>query len=216
MSESRDAYHHGDLRNALVTAAARLVEEAGPAGFSLREAAREVGVSANAAYRHFDDKSALMAAVAGEGFARLTRRMKRAMEHAAEGRGARPAVARFRAAGRAYVEFAAAHPKLFRLMFGECGASGLRTTEGGPGDETPWTLLGASLDALVAEGVMSPTERPGAELKAWCVVHGFASLALDGHAAVGAGRARASALEALLDFAVQGLVGRMPERASRR
>lgn len=64
----RDGYHHGDLRNALVASAVRLIETSGTSSFSLREAAREVGVSANAAYRHFDDKSALMTAVAAFGF----------------------------------------------------------------------------------------------------------------------------------------------------
>jgi AcrR family transcriptional regulator len=53
MSRSRDSYHHGDLRNALISSAVRLIEQRGEASFSLREAARDVGVSANAAYRHF-------------------------------------------------------------------------------------------------------------------------------------------------------------------
>jgi AcrR family transcriptional regulator len=65
------AYHHGDLRNALVAAAVQLVERGGEASFSLREAAREVEVSPNAAYRHFDDKSALMTAAAAEGSDKL-------------------------------------------------------------------------------------------------------------------------------------------------
>jgi AcrR family transcriptional regulator len=82
MTQARDAYHHGDLRNALVASAVRLIEASGPGAFSLREAAREVGVSANAAYRHFDDKSALITAVAADGFARLAERMRRAMASA--------------------------------------------------------------------------------------------------------------------------------------
>jgi AcrR family transcriptional regulator len=100
-----------------VASAVRLIETSGTSSFSLREAAREVGVSANAAYRHFDDKSALMTAVTAFGFRQLATQMVGAMASAAGGRAKRPAsVARFKAVGRAYVEFAVAHPELFRVM----------------------------------------------------------------------------------------------------
>ena len=56
-------FHHGDLRNTLLAIARRLVQQHGPEGFSLREAAREAGVSPNAAYRHFTDKAALFVEV---------------------------------------------------------------------------------------------------------------------------------------------------------
>ena len=64
-------FHHGDLRNALITAAKELIERKGSQAFALREAARNVGVSANAAYNHFEDKDALLRAVASSGFAEL-------------------------------------------------------------------------------------------------------------------------------------------------
>jgi AcrR family transcriptional regulator len=208
MRQSRDAYHHGDLRNALVTSAVRLIEAGGPSAFSLREAAREVGVSANAAYRHFDDKSALMTAVAANGFERLAKRMRRAMDSATTRRGAGPAsVARFEAVGRAYVEFAIEHPEIFRVMFGESGAACRREEPGENATDTPWTLLGRALDALLADGFLSPERRVGAELKAWTVVHGFASLSLDGLADTPTRRERAAALDSLLRFAVIGLCG---------
>jgi len=207
MSQARDAYHHGDLRNALVASAARLIEASGPQAFSLREAAREVGVSANAAYRHFDDKSALMSAVAADGHARLAMKMRRAMDATTAGRSGARAVARFQAVGRAYVEFAIEHPSIFRVMFGEWGAARRSAKPAETPAETPWTLLGESLDALVHEGVLPAERRPGAELKAWTVVHGFASLTLDGLAAAPTRRERAAMLESLLDFAVLGLCG---------
>lgn len=208
MTQVRGAYHHGDLRNALVASAVRLIEAGGPSAFSLREAAREVGVSANAAYRHFDDKSALITAVAADGFARLAERMRRAMASASAGQGDEPAsIARFKAAGGAYVGFAADHPEIFRVMFGECGATCRSAEPENPEAETPWTLLGKSLDALVADGVLRPERRAGAELKAWTVVHGFASLSLDGLAAAPTQREREAALDALLDFTVVGLCG---------
>ena len=79
MPRPRAPYHHGDLRNALVAAAAQMVERDGEERFSLREAARSVGVTANAAYRHFADRSALLTAVAASGFEELSRRMGAAM-----------------------------------------------------------------------------------------------------------------------------------------
>ena len=206
MSQTREAYHHGDLRNALVASAVRLIEQGGEAAFSLREAARDVGVSANAAYRHFDDKSALLTAAAAGGLEQLASRMLKAMDRAAESGGnERPAIARFKAVGRAYVEFALAHPELFRLMFSGSGVACLATSAAGLTTPKPWDLLGRALDALVADGLLPAGRREGAELKAWSVVHGFAALALAGHAAVPTGQQRHAALESALEFAVQGL-----------
>jgi AcrR family transcriptional regulator len=95
-------YHHGDLRTAVLAAAGRLIEREGLASLSVREAARRAGVSHNAPYRHFPDRSALLAALAAEGFAQLGA----ALENRAG-----------RELGEAYVRFALAHPQRFRLMF---------------------------------------------------------------------------------------------------
>jgi AcrR family transcriptional regulator len=217
MTQLRDAYHHGDLRNALVASAVRLIETGGSGGFSLREAAREVGVSANAAYRHFDTKSALITAVAADGFARLAERIRRAMASASTGQGDEPAsIARFKAACCAYVAFAADHREIYRVMFGECGVACVGATPGHDEAETPWTLLGRALDALVAEGFLSPERRQGAELTVWTVVHGFASLSLDNLAAATTPQERMASLASLLDFTVRGLCARTPVWGSAR
>ena len=206
MPPRKQAYHHGDLRNALVAAAVELIERNGHEGFSLREAAREVGVSANAAYRHFEDRSALLTAVARNGFDQLSRGMQRAM-------GAElSAVARLKAVGRAYVEFALEHPDLFSVMFSAHGVPQMVSPrKGGQGDESPspYELLGRVLDELVVEGVLPPASRVGAELKAWSAVHGFARLVLDGAAHVPTGAARNAALASVLDFIVLGFCGEL-------
>jgi hypothetical protein len=93
-SDTRKAYHHGDLRDALIGAALEILEEGGLAALSLREAARRAGVSAMAPYRHFADKEALLADVHPDPREALI------------------------AQGVAYVDFACANPALFRLMFG--------------------------------------------------------------------------------------------------
>jgi AcrR family transcriptional regulator len=163
MGQTRAAYHHGNLRNALIASAVRLIEQGGEATFSLREAARDVGVSANAAYRHFDDKSALLTAAAAGGLEQLASRMLKAMDRAAESGGnERPAIARFKAVGRAYVEFALAHPELFRLMFSGSGVACLAAGAAGLATPAPWELLSRALDALVADGLL-PARTQGVE-----------------------------------------------------
>jgi AcrR family transcriptional regulator len=102
-------YHHGDLRAALVKAAATAIERGGHEHLSLRELAESLGVSRAAPYRHFADRRALLAAVAADGFERLT-----AIHRDAVGKTPQ---ARLAAAGRGYLAFAADRPQLFRLMF---------------------------------------------------------------------------------------------------
>lgn len=204
MGDAKRSYHHGALQPALVAEAIRLIDSRGVDAFSLREAAANLGVSPNAAYRHFTDKAAILTAVASEGFQRLSAAMQAATEAAA---GPRPragaAAVRFKAVGRAYVRFALAHPELFRLMFGANGAACVVSGGEGP---SPRDRLVTALDALVAEGVLSSRQRRGAELKAWAAVHGFAALALDGIAAEATVTEQSSdTLEALLDFVLAGL-----------
>lgn len=207
MAAAKQSYHHGDLRNALVTAAVHLIESGGVEDFSLRAAAREVGVSPNAAYRHFEDKSALLGAVGQYGFERLAQRMRRAIAASRGGNPADAAIARFKATGRAYVDFAVNHPELFDVMFGRDGAATLDPTWAADDPESPYGLLGGVLDELVAHGVLRKDRRPGAELKAWVTVHGFARLYLDGATKMLSASARSGALESLLEFAVTGICG---------
>jgi AcrR family transcriptional regulator len=110
----RSTYHHGDLPRALRGAAARLLAERGADGLTLREAARAVGVHHAAAYRHFEDKRALLAAVAEEGYADLARRMRAADEASRRN----DVMDRIRRVGAAYVGFARDEPALFGLMTG--------------------------------------------------------------------------------------------------
>lgn len=205
MPPSKAPYHHGDLRNALVEAGLGLIEQVGAEAFSLREVAREVGVSANAAYRHFEDKGALLTAIAVSGFARLASKMQEAMLTARpKGAVKSRAVARFSAAARAYVDLAQQHPRLYGLMFGSAGRAcfAAETALVGP---TPGALLGRVLDELVEAKAISNKHREGAEIHVWSAVHGFASLVHSGPLAELGPKARADALEELLRFVIVGL-----------
>src|SRR5499425_1218502 len=107
----RKPYHHDNLREALLEEAVRLIGEAGPGALTLREVARRAGVSHNAPYRHFRDKDDLLAAIAQEGFERLTATIRTAAAKK------RIPFEQLESAGIAYVEFAQAQPEHFSVMF---------------------------------------------------------------------------------------------------
>lgn len=167
-------FHHGDLRNALLAIARRLIALRGPEGFSLREAAREAGVSPNAAYRHFADRQAMLRELARQGFLELATVTEEAMAAAGD-----DPVAQFRANGIAYVRFAARERDLFTLMFGPYGAGGGKEGLDVRGPKTglaAFELLGLVLDRLVAAGNLAPADRAGAATMLWSAVHGLAVL----------------------------------------
>src|ERR1043166_9611825 len=108
---AKRAYHHGNLRAALVKATLRAIAEDGPEGFTLRDVARHAGVSPAAPYNHFADKNELLAAVAGECVDRLAATIETSVAEASD-----DVLDRFRHVGIACVQFAAAHPEHFRAM----------------------------------------------------------------------------------------------------
>lgn len=175
-SETNRAYHHGDLRSALIDAGLKALEQAEPSELSLRQLAREVGVSATAVYRHFPDKRALLGALADTGLAMLGTQQQAAAEAAGGGK------AGFSATGRAYVRFAIAHPGLFRLIFTHADV------ERESADDNPATqLLRANAEALSGGDDLSTRALMA---RGWALAHGLAMLILDG---------RLPADEALID-----------------
>lgn len=202
--EPRTTYHHGDLRNALVEAGARLAEEGGPEGVGIRAAARRVGVTPTAAYRHFGGAEELLGAVRERAFAALGRAVQEEVAKVDSGGGAGAvAVHRLHAIGRGYVRFALAEPGLFRTAFGQGG--GTLPAEGTAGTASAIGLLSGVLDDLVASGALPPERRPLAEVAAWSAVHGLARLLLDGPLAPLPAHAREAALERTLTMISSGL-----------
>jgi AcrR family transcriptional regulator len=175
-AKSRKAYHHGDLRHALMAATEAILLEKGVDAFTLREAARRAGVSPAAPAHHFGDAAGLLTAVAREGFAEFAAMLDEADKAA----GPDPA-ARLKAQGKAYVTFALNSPARFQLMFRsdrldptrgdfeEVAGRSFATLENAVRD-----LVGLEPDApMTADGY-------GALLATWSMVHGFSHLAL-GH-----------------------------------
>jgi len=113
---ARESYHHGNLRQALVDASVRLIEEKGPQGFTLAEAARLVGVSAAAPYRHFTGRDELVEEIARQGFEEFADRLGAALETG------RTPLSSFLAMGQAYLAFAAERRGYYIAMF-ESGIS---------------------------------------------------------------------------------------------
>lgn len=171
------SYHHGDLRNALVRASSELAEAGGPAAVTVRAAARAVGVTATAAYRHFKGHEELLAAVHEEAARVLFREVDGAMKAVADpGDPTTTAISHLAAIARAYIEFAIREPGLFRTAFGVDD----RYIEKDIHQDPIFRLLAVNLDTLVETGFMDIRQRPGAEFTAWAAVHGLAALIVDG------------------------------------
>ncbi len=166
VSTSAETYHHGSLRDALLTEGIAALEGDGGKEPSLRELARRVGVSATAVYRHFPDKQALNRALAREGSKLLGIAQKEAADTSHD------LSTKFALTGRAYVRFALAHPVLFRLMF----------TQGEPvelGDEDPDPARELLTD-ITCKLSATREEAERLALQAWSIAHGIAMLMLDG------------------------------------
>jgi AcrR family transcriptional regulator len=174
MATAKLAYHHGDLRSALIESALEIIEEIGPQGLTIREVARRAGVSHAAPYRHFTDKDELILAVVEHGFDLLHHTMQQARGSAGE-----DPLAQFAASGEAYVDFALRYPTYYRVMFSgdllnSTGHESLRHTSSAAFAEMQNDLKTCQELGIVREG--DPMLQAISIVSA---VHGFVSLAND-------------------------------------
>ena len=174
----RRSYHHGNLREALISAALDLIAQKGPAGFTFAEAARAAGVSPAAPYRHFRDRDALMADVALRGFQHFEQRLAAAWN---EGRPS--PLAALERMGGAYLAFAREEPAYFSAMF-EAGLPVGEHRDLQEAGDRAFGVLRQACEAIVA--TMPAGKRPPAMMMAlhiWALSHGIASLCARGDAA---------------------------------
>jgi AcrR family transcriptional regulator len=172
------AYHHGNLKEALIQAARELIKEKGPAGFTFADAARSAGVSAAAPYRHFRDREALLADVAREGFLRFE-----AMLTTGWNGGKPDAMTAFNNVGRAYLAFARAEPAYYAAMF-ESGLPPDLSPDLRAAADRAFAVLRTAAETLTAS--LPAERRPPAlmmSLHIWSLSHGIASLFGRGDAA---------------------------------
>ena len=158
---SRSSYHHGDLRQAVLTAALDVIADEGPAALSLRDLARRAGVSHAAPAHHFKDRTGLLTAIATEGYDLLARALADAPS--------------LRERGVAYVRFALGHPAHFQVMF----QPDLHRRD------DPALLAAkerASAELRAGVTTLAPAgDARAAGIAAWSLAHGFATLFLTGN-----------------------------------
>ncbi|UQS25019.1 TetR/AcrR family transcriptional regulator [Amycolatopsis thermalba] len=199
----RSGYHHGDLRNALIRSAAELAQAGGPSSVTIRAAARAVGVTPTAAYRHFAGHEELLEAVKTRAMELLTASVNEALDRLDPvGDPAERGLSRLAAIGRGYFAFALAEPGLFRTAF----AGGLPPMPA-VAESGPFGKLIEAIDDLAASGYLPPQRRPMAEFAAWASVHGLAMLHLDGPLSAAPREARELALERTIEIIAEGLGG---------
>lgn len=168
------SYHHGDLKKALTEAGVTILAEEGIKNLSLREAARRAGVSHTAPYRHFEDKDALLAAIAEEGFNRLILKLE-------EGIAKHPTnpLQRHYAIGEAYVQFAIENPNHLQVMFGNVLEDYKKYSNLKQVSEKSFSLLVETIKDCQKAGIVKKTNALQLALVAWSAIHGLSMLAIE-------------------------------------
>lgn len=187
------AYHHGGLARALVDAGLEATRGGGPAALTVRDVTRRVGVSPNAAYRHFPDRRALVREVS----AAIQQRMADAMPLF----DAQGPVERLRSVGLGYIAFALAEPGWFAVCFFGDEAPTIEALA----DIPPYRALTDALDLMVHAGLLRPEARTSAGWSCWSMVHGFAEMALHGPLRHLPGEKIWPLAEAAVDAAIRGV-----------
>ena len=195
-------YHHGDLKEALISSARKILTEQGADALSLRAIASDVGVSHMAPYAHFKNKKALFKSIAADGFRELSEKMLLDSQDLSKAQDL------ILAYGASYVEFALDNPQLYRLMLGQVENTGRRnqgqkekSKEGQSGSEEI-ALDIALMNPVVSSELEASSTRPflllhdafakvnkqdddiqvkAQAVGAWAMVHGMAALIIEGH-----------------------------------
>lgn len=178
----RRGYHHGNLKEALVEAARRFIAERGLGGFTLADAAKLVGVSPAALYRHFRGRDALVQEVAERGFKLFGERLSVALRAPGE------PIERFTRMGEAYLAFAEEEPGYYAAMFSGGGEEGCGPFERQPtpAGGTAFEILVAALQKTFPDGFGGVDPRFIA-LEVWALSHGIATLSASGSLPKGPG-----------------------------
>jgi AcrR family transcriptional regulator len=196
----------------LLDHAVELARAGGPDAVVMRDVQRMAGVSNSAAYRHYADRDALLAAVTEYAEAQLAGAMHARLS-AVTNRGpkSKRAIARFRATGQGYIDFALDEPGLFRTAFApnDTGHDSHARRPDAVADELhehhPFAILSGCIDDLVATGVLSPNRRDGLDEAAWAAVHGLSTLFLDGPLSTADANRKQLITDRLLDVIAAGL-----------
>ena len=195
---SNKSYHHGDLKEALIASARKILTEQGADALSLRAIASDVGVSHMAPYAHFKNKKALFKSIAANGFCELSERMLRDSQNLSKAQDL------ILAYGATYVAFAIDNPQLYRLMLGQVENTGRRNQAPkerlGPPEASALEIslmqqeasseleASSTLPFSLLQKAFAKANKSGDEMQikaqavgAWAMVHGMAALIIEGH-----------------------------------
>jgi AcrR family transcriptional regulator len=195
--KKRGAYHHGQLRDAMIEGALAIVASHGVTGLSLRDVARRIGVSQQAPYRHFADKRALLEAIAADGFRALVAALR------APGNAGDDPTARLIELGCSYVKFARDHAAHYRVMFTEPDSE-RGTPPPAEHTDSAFHVLAETIALGQRKGVFVAAPPRELALASFAFVHGLAMLVIDGKL----GALPAASIERLIAHHVLGAVGR--------
>jgi len=200
--DSGRAYHHGDLKEALLKASLELVSEKGPHGFTLAEVCRKAGVSVAAPYRHYRDREALLAAIALAGFELQYEAMAEALAKCQD-----KTFEGLRSLATSYVNFAIANPSRYRVMYGS-DLSKAKFPELYATARRAFDIVFCTVEkCLIASG--KPTGNTyGMSVSMWSHCHGIAMLCVDGFLRE---IAMDQKVPELIDLAVESFVGQVRE-----
>lgn len=168
-------YHHGDLRNALIVAAAEIIEQRGCGDFSMIDASRRAGVSSAAPYRHFKDRDALLVAVCQVAFMALTEATDTAARALTLG-----TQEHIVALGKAYIKFVINHPEFYDLMWGDYGFEAT-PTDAAELKSSGFYILVESIQAWCDKANLNGRDPAALATQLWATVHGLSGLALNKH-----------------------------------
>lgn len=170
--DSVSTYHHGNLRETLLTQGLILLESSQGTAFSMRELTRIIGVSANSVYRHFANKEELLIAMAIHGFEQLLTLQGQSIQQAQDAKQG------FILSGKQYIYFAIKHPALFRLMYGRFAVSQTDENLKAMANLAYTGMLYAIANTLNVS--VDDAKAKVLAVKSWSVVHGLSHLLVDG------------------------------------
>ena len=169
-----DQYHHGNLRQALIDAGIKIINESGEEALSLRKAAAACNVSHAAPYAHFTDKEELLEAIKKSVTDKFTDELEAAVKDTGSADEALIAM------GRAYISFFSRNPDYYMFLFGKQNISAhLQMNKEDKEDYPPFLLLRKYYKKHLKEnGIKLSSQEQEIELiKTWAIVHGMASIA---------------------------------------
>ncbi|HEX2907335.1 MAG TPA: TetR/AcrR family transcriptional regulator [Phototrophicaceae bacterium] len=166
------SYHHGDLKNALIRAGIEILSQDGMQALSLRQVAKQAGVSHTAPYAHFADKQALIAAIAAAGYQKLYQQLVAAQENQND------ALARLVALAQAYVQFALDEPDHFKITFSGIVETEQNYPEYVEQSKQCFALVVDGVVACQANGTLAAGDTQLMAVSIWASIHGFAQLLL--------------------------------------